>query len=136
MTAPTWTPERDAVLERRWLANDRAEEILAELQPMPGRPIAGLPALRKRAKRLRIRRPVKFIPPGRPPGRREEVEEEAPALAVEPSPEIADAKLERRLEKARRLARQRKSGPEIVQATRLPLREAFRIIGEERRARA
>lgn len=155
-----WTEDRDERLIEGRMRGEASDDTLAALNAMKGAQVTSLPALRARLKKLvRLRglrlpernpgpRPgtmPKSLPPSRKPAPPKPVVVEAPPpVEVVPRPEIADAKVLSKQEAVRASLRNAlgRRGVDISDtaaalATRhsMPLREAFRLLGEVRMER-
>ncbi len=155
------TPERTALFVARYPLEGASDALIAALNGQPGPPItkrdtlldwastlklrmtpeARLELLRRHAEMARSHIVQPFKPPAPPPMRkartpRPVVVEAAPPPPVLPSEEQADAALERRHDRARRMLAAKRDAHMIASQCALPLREVFRLQGEMRMARA
>lgn len=149
--ALVWTPERRALLTERY-PEEGAAALVGPLNELPGRPV-GMNSIRDQVERLGLRMTFEARLRLRQNGaaatheavkkRRPPPPVILPAFVPEPvalealSPDqqaaIADAAMARRQEKARAMLKKRGACPHAVaKAAGLPLREAFRLLGEVR----
>lgn len=133
------TAERQAVMLADYASTPNAV-LLDRLNALPGNPIRRVASLCEWASELGLRKTLHACV-------RPKVARGGHAVAVGTPPDVesltlaqqaamADAAMERRLERAREMLRRKKDAVAIASSTRLPLREVFRLSGELRRERA
>lgn len=156
------TPERVALIRAEWPRCLDREGLLARVNALPGQPIRSVKALKSTARALGLRmddetawlamsaggkrgRAMALPRVRRARAPRVEAVAAEPVVEIVPQPEprveptlaqqaaMADAAMERRLERARDMLRRKKDAAMIAANTRLPLREVFRLAGEMRR---
>lgn len=152
--APKYSPEREALMHELWPQAEAltTAALVARINALPGPPIAagsihayaqriGLPTSRlAAADALSAAAPVTPPEPcAAPPAFMLDLPPAAPARAAaveaEPQPELADAAVARRQQRARDMLANGAEAASVVASTKLPLREVLRLGFEVRENR-